>query len=110
MSLVRFGSIAKVRDVDGVYMNPPGRALAYALNTATTDDVRRGSVRRVAPARLALRRSGVVDLNPVAGSGGDRPQVVRVRGHDQVPATYGSFDHASVDDVGTGGPRGYDTD
>jgi hypothetical protein len=35
VSLVRSGSIAKVRDVVGVYMNPPGHALVYALNTAT---------------------------------------------------------------------------
>lgn len=35
VSLVRFGSIAKVRDGVGPYMNPPGHALVYALNTAT---------------------------------------------------------------------------
>jgi hypothetical protein len=34
VSLVRFGSIAKVRDVVGVCMNPPGHTLVYALNTA----------------------------------------------------------------------------
>lgn len=34
VSLVRFGSIAKVRDVVGVCMNPPGHTPVYALNTA----------------------------------------------------------------------------
>jgi hypothetical protein len=37
VSLVSFGFIAKVRDVVGRYMNPPGPALVYALNTATID-------------------------------------------------------------------------
>jgi hypothetical protein len=40
VSLVRFGSIAKVRDVVGLYLAPPGHAVVYALKIATIGGTR----------------------------------------------------------------------
>jgi len=58
------------------------------------------------PRTFQFRASWAVDLEPTAGSVGDRVEVAGVRAHDEVTASKRSFHHADVDDVGHRGAGG----
>jgi hypothetical protein len=50
-----------------------------------------------------LGLSGVVDLEPLSGGGGDRQQIVGVGADNEVAPAQGSLDDAGIDDVGGAG-------